>query len=50
VGAVEGKHKVMLLCPAGRASCAEGGHFVACIPCLGRSGFMGPRVARWCAI
>jgi hypothetical protein len=22
-------------CPAGRAACAAGGHFVTCVPCLG---------------
>jgi hypothetical protein len=22
-------------CPAGRARCARGGHFVTCVPCLG---------------
>jgi hypothetical protein len=35
-----------MICPAGRASCAEGGHFVAGIPCLGSSSDPGPRVAK----
>ena len=34
------------LCPAGRASCAEGGHFVTCVPfCCELTGD-GPPVGR----
>ena len=33
-------------CPAGRASYAESGHFVACVPCRGRYEPYGPRDAR----
>src|SRR5260370_32707177 len=34
------------ICPAGRAHCAWGGHFVACIPCLAWMDFGGPPVGR----
>jgi hypothetical protein len=34
------------LCPAGRASSAEGDHFVVCMSCLAGMIFWGPRVAR----
>ena len=30
------------MCPAGRAHCAWGGHFEACIPCLVEMMFDGP--------
>jgi len=29
------------LCPAGRAACAAGAHFVGCVPCLGGLGAWG---------
>jgi hypothetical protein len=33
-------------CPAGRARCARGGHFVACVPCLAGTSDRGPPVGR----
>jgi hypothetical protein len=33
-------------CPAGRAHCAWGGHFVTCVPGLGDDDGFGPPVGR----
>jgi len=36
----------LMLCPTGRASCAEGDHFVVGMSCLAGMSCRGPRVAR----
>src|ERR1700678_131386 len=38
--------RVERFCPGGRASCAESGHFVTCIPFCAGFAYAGPRVAR----